>query len=91
MVLWEPGTGGGTLTQGWGREQGQGRQAWPVACVGVKRTQLNLPLGEVEDGGGPTVLVQMGQVWIHGCGKKGIKRDQRQADISNLGNVCKTL
>lgn len=41
--------------------------------------------------GGPTMLVQMGQVWIHGCGKKGIKRDQRQAGISNPGNVCKTL
>lgn len=53
MVLWEPGAGGGTLTKGWGREQGQGRQAWPVACVGVKRTQLNLPLGEVEDGAAP--------------------------------------
>lgn len=41
--------------------------------MGVKRTQLNLALGEVEDGGGSMVLVQTGQVWIHGCGKKGIK------------------
>lgn len=63
LVLWEPRVGGRALRQGegvpWGRGRDREAQAWPVAWVGVRKTQAEHAPGVSGKWGSPRVLVQI--------------------------------